>query len=200
MLEKQRIRERILLKRRSLKTEELIEMSREIQKRIFSLPEFKESTTISIYIDFDNEVRTRDIIKDSIHTGKRVTIPYTKGKDNSLLLSEVRDIDKELEASTFGILEPKKEYFRYIPDNEIDAVIVPGIAFDEKGRRLGYGGGYYDRLLIKLNRDIVTIGLAFEFQILSEIPWWFYDIFIDKIITERRLINCCPDQYSKKNL
>lgn len=200
MLEKSRIRERILLKRRSLKKAEIIKMSREIQNRLFSLPEFKESTTISIYVDFDNEVRTKDIIRDSIYMGKRVSIPYTKGKKNSLLLSEIRDIDKELETSTFGILEPKKEYFRYIPDNEIDVVIVPGIAFDEKGRRLGYGGGYYDRLLIKLNRDIVTIGLAFEFQILSEIPWWFYDIFIDKIITERRLINCYPDQYSKENL
>jgi 5-formyltetrahydrofolate cyclo-ligase len=200
MLGKSRIRERILLKRRSLKKAEIIKMSRKIQNRLFSLPEFKESTTISIYVDFDNEVGTKDIIRDSIYMGKRVSIPYTKGKKNSLLLSEIRDIDKELETSTFGILEPKKEYFRYIPDNEIDVVIVPGIAFDEKGRRLGYGGGYYDRLLIKLNRDIVTIGLAFEFQILSEIPWWFYDIFIDKIITERRLINCYPDQYSKENL
>ena len=165
-------------------------MSRSIQERLLSLKEFEESHTVSIYMDFDNEVRTREIVSDSLQRGKRVVIPYMKGKNNTLLLSEVRDMEKELERNTFGILEPKREYFRYIPDSEVEMLVVPGVAFDEKGRRLGFGGGYYDRLLINVNKSTLTIGLAYEFQIVREIPWWFYDIFIDRIITEKRMIQC----------
>ena len=194
MLDKSKIREEILSKRRSLREKELRAMSKEIQKRLFFLPEFQESRTISLYVDFDNEVRTKDMIKDCIDKGKRVVIPFIRSKDRAIILSEVKDIDKELEPSTFGILEPAKGYFRPVPYNEIDTVVVPGVAFDAKGGRLGYGGGYYDRLLINVNRKAHLIGLAFEFQILKEVPQQSHDIVLESIITEKRIINCFSNQ------
>ena len=147
-----------------------------------------------MYVDFDNEVRTKDMIKDCIDKGKRVVIPFIRSKDRAIILSEVKDIDKELEPSTFGILEPAKGYLRPVPYNEIDTVVVPGVAFDAKGGRLGYGGGYYDRLLINVNRKAHLIGLAFEFQILKEVPQQSHDIVLESIITEKRIINCFSNQ------
>lgn len=194
MLDKSRIREEILSKRRSLNEKELITMSREVQKRLFFLSGFQESRTVSLYVDFDNEVMTKDMIKDCINKGKRVVIPFIRSKDRSIILSEVKDIDKELKPSTFGILEPARGYLRPVPCSEIDMVVVPGVAFDAKGGRLGYGGGYYDRLLTNVNRTAHLIGLAFEFQILKEVPQQSHDIVLESIITEERVIKCFLNQ------
>jgi len=190
MLEKQKIRERILSKRRSLAKEEWNQMSVQVKEKLFSLDEFEESKTLSLYVAIDNEVGTIGMIRDALDRGKRVAVPCTRGRDKSLLLSEVRDVEKELTPQKFGILEPKKEYLRVVPYNEIDLMIVPGVAFDEEGGRLGYGGGYYDKLLTNLNRSIRTVGLAFELQMVEQVPQGSHDVFVDKIVTERRIIDC----------
>lgn len=165
-------------------------MSVRVKEKLFSLDEFEESKTLSLYVAIDNEVGTIDMIRDALDRGKRVTVPCTRGRDKSLLLSEVRDVEKELTPQKLGILEPKKEYLRVVPYNEIDLMIVPGVAFDEEGGRLGYGGGYYDKLLTNLNRSIRTVGLAFELQMVEKVPQGSHDVFVDKIVTERRIIDC----------
>jgi len=86
-------------------------------------------------------------------------------------------------------LTPKKEYVREISSEEIDVVLVPGLIFREDGFRIGYGGGYYDRFL-RDAKSVVKIGLCYEMQIYEDIPVDIYDIPVDYIITEKRIIDC----------
>ncbi len=95
---------------------------------------------------------------------------------------------KELSIGSYGILEPRTEKIRKTRVEDIDLIIVPGVAFDKKGNRIGHGKGYYDRLLDKTNAT--KIGLAFEFQLLKEIPTDKHDLPIDILITEKRIIKC----------
>jgi 5-formyltetrahydrofolate cyclo-ligase len=106
------------------------------------------------------------------------------------LVSEIIDFDKELELSYYDILAPKDEYIRIVSPKVVDLVLVPGVAFDKRGYRVGYGGGYYDRFFNKLEKGVIKIGLCYEMQILPEVPTDIYDIPIDYIITEKGLINC----------
>jgi len=92
--------------------------------------------------------------------------------------------------STFDIKEPKKKYIKEHDPKDIDLVIVPGVGFDTNGNRIGYGFGYYDSFLSETKQEIPFIGLAFDFQIQDEIPCDESDKFIDKIITNKRIIEC----------
>ena len=85
-------------------------------------------------------------------------------------------------------MEPKKKFFRPVSPEDIDLVIVPGIAFDRSGERIGYGMGFYDRFLKKIRKDTSSIGLAYEFQIVDDIPSEETDVKVNKIITEKRVI------------
>ena len=126
------------------------------------------------------------MIKEALNE-KKVVVPISNKKDCSLTLSELKDWD-DLEASSYGILEPKKEKIKEISIDEIDLIIVPGVAFDKFGNRLGHGKGYYDRLLKNANTTI--IGLAFEFQTIEKIPTDEHDKPVDIIITEDRIMKC----------
>ncbi len=186
------MREQIRQARRQQPRELVEKKSREIKTRLFSLREFIDGQTITFYAakKSDGEVETENMIKDSLKAGKRVLIPITDKDNRKLVFSELRDYDAELGPGTFGIPEPKSEYIRIMPPNQTDLVTVPGVVFNLKGYRLGYGFGYYDRFLSSLNTETKTIGLAFEFQIVNEIPIEKYDIPVHKIITEQRVISC----------
>lgn len=185
---KQDLRKTILDKRNLLTTQEITQKSLEIKKRLFNLPEFKNANCISFYISFRNEVKTYEMIKEALKLDKRVFVPVVEEK-RVLSLSELKDFNNELEIGKFGILEPKVEYKRKVNLKQVVLVIVPGVVFDEKGNRIGYGGGYYDNLLNKI-KDGLFIGLAYEFQIVSQIPATESDVPVHKIITENRIITC----------
>jgi 5-formyltetrahydrofolate cyclo-ligase len=128
------------------------------------------------------------MIKEALKLGKMIAVPIVE-KEKTLSLSELKDFENELEVGKFGILEPKLEYRRRVNLEEVELVIVPGIAFDKNGNRIGYGGGYYDYLLKKM-KDVSFIGLAYELQIVTQIPIEEKDISVHKIITEDRIIKC----------
>jgi len=138
----------------------------------------------------DGEVETEQMIRDFLEIGKKILIPITDKPHRRLIFSELRDYDAELTLGTFNIQEPKREYRRIIPPNQTALVTVPGIVFDLRGYRLGYGFGYYDRFLSSLNVETPTIGLAFEFQIENKVPIENHDIPVHRIITEKRVIDC----------
>jgi 5-formyltetrahydrofolate cyclo-ligase len=161
-----------------------------IKENLFSLPEFSNAEKILFYVSTKGEVLTKEMIKDSLSLGKKVVVPISNVKEKNLILSELRDFDKELRPSKFGILEPKKQFFREVSPEEIDLVIVPGIAFDRRGNRIGYGMGFYDNFLSNLKKEIPVIALAYEFQIVSEIPTHKKDVRVQKIITEKKVIDC----------
>lgn len=187
-MKKENIRKKILSLRESLTEEEMKLKSELIQKRLFNLPEFKKAKTILFYVSTRNEVKTERMIKSALKQGKRVVIPLSDMKERKLILSELKDFDNELEGGTFNILEPKKEFFRLVSPEEIDFIIVPGIAFDKDGDRIGYGMGFYDKFLSSLKKHVHTVGLAYEFQIVNDIPIHDKDVTVDKVVTEKRII------------
>ncbi|AYO31526.1 5-formyltetrahydrofolate cyclo-ligase [Biomaibacter acetigenes] len=177
---------RIFLKTRSeLAAEDIIEKSAKIMSRLFSLSEFRGAKTIMFYVDAGNEVKTRDGLTKALSEGKRVVVPKVK-KGYGLLAIEIKSLD-ELSPGTFGILEPAGE--KGISPEEIDLVVVPGVAFDKRGNRMGYGAGYYDSFLPKLRPEVKKVAVAFEIQVTDSLPAEEHDVKMDLIITENTIYN-----------
>ena len=167
----------ILRKRNRLNKEEITQKSRIIKEKLFSSKEYKNSKTVMFYISFGSEVDTINMIKESLKE-KDVCVPIVKGSIIfPSMISSIKELDKK---DKFGILRPSK--IKEIKKQKIDLVIVPGVVFDKKGHRIGYGKGYYDNFL----RDFKgkTIGLAFNMQILEIIPKDEWDIQLDKVISD----------------
>jgi len=184
---KSQLRKEIVQKRDLLLKELIIENSNIIKKNLFSINEFKSAKNIMFYVSFRSEVFTHDMIRESLHQGKRVFVPITKLKEKKLVISEIKDFNKELELSTYGILEPKMIFQRISDVNILDVVIVPGVVFDLHGNRIGYGGGYYDNFLKNIPSKVLRIGLCFECQIVNNIPVDSYDEKVNILITENKI-------------
>jgi 5-formyltetrahydrofolate cyclo-ligase len=128
------------------------------------------------------------MIAHALSLGKRVTVPKMEPASKQLMLSELKDPTRELLPGPIGIPEPRPEAIRPVEVKRMDLFIVPGIAFDERGNRLGQGAGYYDRLLAPVAERIPIIGLAFELQLVEHVPTGDHDIRVNWIITEKRTI------------
>lgn len=190
MLSKERLRQQAFIRRDALTTQEIESKSKQIKENLFHLKEFKRAKVICSYVAIRSEVMTHEIIKEAIdNLNKIIIVPITCYDKKELLLSELRDIDNELETVRFGLLEPKPQYQKLVKLELTDLIIVPGVAFDESGYRIGYGGGYYDWLLNQL-KDKPSIGLSFESEIVPQIPTNDWDIAVNKIVTEQRVIDC----------
>jgi len=187
-LDKKTLRTEMLEKRAQLKANEILSKSEEIKNKLFQLEEFENANFIFSFISFKDEIHTHDIIKDTINMGKKIGVPVTIKNPRKLLVSEVKDFDNELEIGPYDILAPKKEFERIIDPKLVDLVLVPGLAFDEYGFRLGYGGGYYDRFFTEIEKNVPKIGLCFNIQIIDKVPINSYDIPVDYIITEKDII------------
>jgi len=185
---KDRLRKSIAKKRNTLSTSEVLEKSSRIKKRIFEMDLFRDAQTILFYVSYGNEVYTHDMIKESISLGKTVVVPKSVTKGHILILSRLTNWD-DLEVGAYNILEPKQESIKEADIESIDLIIIPGVVFDESGNRIGHGKGYYDRLLND-SRNIPSVGLAFEFQIVENIKSEQHDEKIDVIITEDRIMKC----------
>jgi 5-formyltetrahydrofolate cyclo-ligase len=185
---KKELRSTIMKKRHCLSNVEILERSRRIKQRIFALEEFKEAQTILFYVSYGNEVSTHEMITESLAMGKQVIVPKVNEKDHTLCLSSLTKWE-DLAPCSYSILEPRPECVNEVPLESIDLLILPGVVFDEQGNRIGHGYGYYDRLLQKDSKAHV-LALAFECQIVKEIPTEKHDRRVEKIITEDRVIEC----------
>jgi len=187
--QKKTLRKIVLEARELLSINDVTEKSKIIIKNLTSLTEFKRSKLIMCFADFRNEVMTDALIEFCILNDKRVAVPYVTKNDgrNEILASEIYDLS-ELEMGTYGIREPKFGYLREIRPQELDLVVVPGVAFDLHRNRIGYGAGYYDRFLRKVKENCFKVGIAFELQLMENIPSDKNDVPMDCVITEKRLI------------
>lgn len=189
---KKSIRERLLKLRESMDNEQVKEKSRRITEFVLGFESFRDSNTVMCYMDFRNEVKTRDIIKYCISSGKKIAVPVIdkciKTGRRGIVPYVINDVENGMEIGTFGILEPKKDAEKRINPEEIDFVLVPGVAFDKKGNRIGFGAGYYDRFLSKVRKDCIKAGLAFHSQILDNIPAEEHDICMDFIISDKGIL------------
>lgn len=182
-MEKEEIRERLLKALKDQDKKQRKEKNCKIKQKLLEHPVFKKATTVMFYISEDIEVDTKDLIKEAQRQEKKVVVPITDVSRNNLIASLLIDYDKELTKGPYGILEPKSFFARPVSLKMINLVIVPGIAFDKKGNRLGHGTGYYDRFLSKFSKDVPTIGLAFDFQIVDSLPSFSHDINVTEIIS-----------------
>ena len=179
---KKNIRKIILALRDGISTDQRIAKSREIEERLFSLPEFKSARTVLFFASFRSEVDTGTMIRRALAFGKRVVLPKVKGVE--LALFEITDFVNDVSPGSWGIPEPHEA--RPVRLGELDLIIVPGAAFDCRGNRLGYGAGFYDKLLASFNKT--TVALAFEAQIVPQVPAELHDVPVKKVVTERRVI------------
>jgi len=152
-------------------------------------PFFVEASCLGTYSPIRNEVNTQEIFHSAKSLGKRVGFPVTLTSIRKLLFFEVQDL-KELSLGAFGINEPPFLEKSLISLDDIDLLVLPGIAFDERGYRVGYGGGYYDRLIGESNFNAVKVAIAFDIQIVENLPKEPHDKKVDCIITESRMIKC----------
>jgi 5-formyltetrahydrofolate cyclo-ligase len=161
------------------------EVSRQIVARFMGLPEYSAAGTVLFYIDVRSEVRTRHDLAGALASGKKVVVPYCV--DGELELFHLEDMS-ELATGMYKILEPKSELrsvaAKRVEIEELDLVMVPGVAFDKEGGRTGHGKGYYDKLLEHARPDTPLVALAFECQLFPEIPTAEHDVYMDKVVTE----------------
>ena len=159
-----------------------------IWERLPVLAEFAASQTLLVYVSKNNEVDTHGLIQQLLAMGKRVCVPAFDAAGQRYVASELRDFVSDLSEGKFGILEPKSGAMRVARADRIDALVLPGLAFDARGNRLGRGLGFFDRLL----RDThgIRIALAYEFQMLSQVPAEPHDVRVDFVVTESRVVNC----------
>jgi len=193
---KRKLRQEFLKKRDNLSRDEIGSKSEKIEKRLFALPEFQRAKTVMFYVSFRSEVETEKMTRNALKLKKKIVIPVVHGE--KIVVSEIKNLKKELTKGNFGIKEPKKEFRRRVNQKEIDLVVVPGVVFDKRGGRLGYGRGYYDRFLrsksirsrMSRSRQCALIGLAFDLQIARKIPLVKGDMKVDKIVTESGIVDC----------
>lgn len=152
-----------------------------------AVPEFAASRFILFYAALKGEVQTSGAVEESLARGKRVALP--KVEHNELRVFEIRSYN-DTRKGAFNIPEPDEKKSVEADPESLDLIIVPGIAFDEKGTRLGFGKGYYDRFLKSISRKPPFVGLAFEFQMVEEAVPMENDVPMDFVVTEKRIINC----------
>ena len=183
MLGKKEIRAEVKKRRREADEETLHEKSLQILERFRQLSAYKDASLLLAYVDAKREAETRLLMRCAWDDGKKVAAPRVDG-DGIMHFYYLRSL-KDLEPGAFGIMEPRADC--RICEPEEGLLLMPGVAFDEQGHRVGYGGGHYDRYLEK-HPHLIHIALACEFQIFPEVPSEKHDICPDLIVTENRIL------------
>ena len=200
---KSEIRRNYKARRNELTSELMIEYNNRILERLFALDQFTKCTMLFTYISFGKEVGTHEIINKALQMNKRVYVPRVENKEcqasqDTLMLNEMNFYEIQgfdnLIRSNYGILEPdsdtRDKYESSMSDNN-KLMLLPGLAFDTKGNRIGYGAGYYDRYLGKFAGDEWNkVALAYDFQIANKLTVGIYDVPVDFIVTPDRIIIC----------
>ncbi len=180
---KRALRKSIIAERDALSDVERIGKSAIITEKITSLDAFESAGLVLAYMNFGSEYDTRELVCRVLESGKALALPKLKKDRSGLDLHIVTDLAGGLEEGIWGILEPKGGDL--VEDSSlVDFFLVPGVAFTRQGDRLGYGGGYYDRLLCKKRADAATIAAAFSFQVVEQLPLEDNDLPVDRVVTE----------------
>ena len=171
-----------------MSADELAEKYKKIEERLFGFANFLESRIVLFYMDKPGEVSGRDIVDRSYHYSKIVVLPAFDPATHTMHLLKVDNPRTDLKKGPRGILEPDPRKCNTVPIECIDIAIIPGIAYDEKGGRIGSGEGYYDRLIPDLAVTTRKVALSLEDQIVPLVPMESHDRYVDIIISEKRVI------------
>ncbi len=185
---KQELRKLFIRRRGTLTPWERLRADAAILRLLLALPEYAAADTIMTYLSFYGEVDTFGIAMDVLENGKRLIIPKVQSSSRSLIPCQIHNLDDDLEPGDYGILEPIRNNIHPIAIDSIGFHVIPGVAFDTGGYRLGHGGGYYDRFLAEITPDALTVGLCYECQITDVLPHDPWDVPVKCIVTETRII------------
>ncbi|MGD2028868.1 MAG: 5-formyltetrahydrofolate cyclo-ligase [Desulfobacterales bacterium] len=185
---KTEIRTNIAKKLAELSDSEIEKNIKKIENRLFEFANFLEANIVLLYINSTSEVNTRKILERCLNYKKIVILPAFDTTKYEMKLMKIDNLDTDLIPGPRGILEPDSSRCNVVPIECIDIAIIPGVAFDEKGGRIGSGDGYYDRLIPKLSITTRKVALTFETQIIPQIQMESHDRYVDIIITEKRII------------
>jgi len=185
---KRAMRSAALSRRNSLDPQDWAVLGGSVQARALELVPFRSAKIVALYSAIGNEVPTEAIRREALRSGKRVFYPKLDGA-NSVELAEIRSA-ADLTKGHLGIDEPVTPPSQLTRDHEAKVIFVPGLVFDPSGNRLGRGIGWYDRLIKKIGRTAVFVALAYEFQLVANVPTESWDEKVDYIITETRVIDC----------
>jgi 5-formyltetrahydrofolate cyclo-ligase len=185
---KHALRVAVSSQRHLLPTAKFQALSRSIQSRVLGSSLYRFAQGVALYSAMQNEVSTDDIRDDALRIGKTVFFPRL-GAGGSLVFVEIQSA-ADLAPGRFGILEPNGQKLLAQHGDFNLLIVVPGVAFDPNGNRLGRGQGFYDRLLQSFGRRATTLGLAYEFQVVKSVPVDSWDEKVRFIVTEDRFIDC----------
>jgi len=191
-LDKNKLRKQIITERDQLTDEEIATKSATIAEKLYSLSAFNQAEAIMYFVSFGSEVDTRPIVEETIRRRKIALAPKAVPQSRELIPSRILDWDSDLMPGYYNIPEPRAGAMRPYDPEQIDLLIVPGVAFDLKGNRLGYGGGYYDRFFSLLKPGTPLVALVFDLQIVPTVPTDEWDRPVDCVITEKRIIEIKP--------
>lgn len=186
---KRELRSRMRDERAAIPEAARVQMASAVEERLFSLPEVRNAGTVMAFSSFGSEISTKDIIARLLESGRRVLLPYV---DEAGIEAAEVTLEEPPRATGGGPAEPQTR--TPVPPEAIDVVIVPGLAFDPSGFRLGYGGGHYDRFLRRLPDRSLRVGLAFHSQVVDRVPRGSGDERLHLVLTDRETIDCSsPD-------
>ncbi|MBI4011736.1 MAG: 5-formyltetrahydrofolate cyclo-ligase [Candidatus Rokubacteria bacterium] len=181
-----------LARREAIPAERRAELSAVIFATVVALEAFQRALTVLAYCSFGSEPVTDAFLRAVLGRGKSLVLPRVRRGTRSLDVYRVTDPARELRPGVWGIREPDPAACAPVPLGAVDFVLVPGVVFDARGGRIGYGAGYYDRLLRGLADGVPLVAAAFEVQLVDEVPMEPHDRPIDRIVTERRVIGGAP--------
>lgn len=188
--EKQRLRRNMLEKRRGLSVAEKETRSDRIASYFCSWPIYRSSSTVMLYLAMPDEPQTDQLIQDALGRGKRVCVPLLGKTYGEMFAAEITNMD-DLVIGKLGLKMPDPDKAKLIPAADIDLVVVPAVAFDRTGNRLGMGAGYYDRFL-EQNHDTVLLGITWSCQVADGIPCEVHDVRMQYLLTEEGFWSCNP--------
>jgi len=186
--EKENLRKSMLQKRNKITANEEKAAANIINPLILSHPVFLEAEHVMVYIPFKKEVDIRRVIEEAWRLHKQVMVPKTDIKTKKMEPYVIRFWD-DLKIGNFELFEPKGTESEAFPIDNIDLVLVPGIAFDHKGNRLGFGAGFYDRFFDRFTHLPFRLGIAYDFQVVDKLPTGRHDYGVNEVITEKRMIS-----------
>lgn len=182
---KRELRREVLARRDAMDAVERAERSRDIAARALALPEIGDAGTVMAFWSFGSEVDTAPLIEGVLANGTRLVLPRVEGAE---VVAAAYASGDPVAASSFGAMEPTGG--PVTAPLEVDVVVVPGVAFDRRGARVGYGGGFYDRFLPRTRAGVPAIAVAFALQVVGEVPEGPFDRRVDAIVTEHEVIRC----------
>ncbi|MBU0620289.1 MAG: 5-formyltetrahydrofolate cyclo-ligase [Gammaproteobacteria bacterium] len=189
--QKQTIRQEVLARRDELSATLRAAHSGAISARLTGMPEYRRSQVVLGYMNFGHEFASELWVRQVLADGKKLILPRANPLTKLLDLYEVKDCESQLAAGSWGIREPIVELCtRVLSPNAIEFILLPGVAFTREGARLGYGGGYYDKLLAGIPHRPVLVAAAFTLQVVQQLPQEATDQKVEWLVTEKETIRC----------